>query len=512
MGIKLNRKKKEKIKGTGDGFILEQFEIYDDVISLRQQQSIIHFDPNLIVSQVKTDPSLDYKLIKKLGEGTFGKVNLVEHKITGMIRAMKVIKKANVLNEKTNEALVLNELEILKKIDHQNVLKFYEFYSDNKNFYLITEYCSGGDLFDASKKESLSEFQVACIIYQILLALNHIHKMKIMHRDLKPENILVAKREEDGLYRVKLCDFGTSHLFKDGEKEKNVMGSSYYMAPEVLNKKYNFKCDLWSLGVVMYVLLTKKIPFFGKDDKEVRKSIVKKKFNPEPIQVYSKYVQDLIADLLEKNVDKRLNAEKALTYEIFKVYKCKETINKVNLKEVKPYFDNIKKYKRHNIFQETAISYLIHNCEIEEVPVALKLFNLLDINDNGKIAFNEFLDGLNKISGETFNKEEGKQIFLNLDSNKNNYIEQEEFVKAAVDKKVFLTEKMLKFAFDFFDVDNSGLITVEDIREIFKDNINCDKKATDEFNNIIQVIDKDNDGKINYDEFSTFMQTLLEQL
>ena len=512
MGNKFRRKKKEKIKGTGDAFILEQFEIYDDVLSLRQQQSIIHYDPNLIVSQVKTDPSLDYKLIKKLGEGTFGKVNLVEHKVTGMIRAMKVIKKASVLNEKTNEALVLNELEILKKIDHQNVVKIYEFYSDNKNFYLITEYCPGGDLYEAAKKETLSEFQVACIIYQILLALNHIHKMKIMHRDLKPENILVTKIEEDGLYRIKLCDFGTSHLFKDGEKEKSVMGSSYYIAPEVLNKKYNFKCDLWSLGVVMYVLLTKKIPFFGKDDKEVRKSIIKKKFNPEPIQIFSKYVQDLIADLLEKNVDKRLNAEKALTYEIFKVYKCKETINKVNLNEIKPYIENIKKYKRHTFFQETAISYLIHNCDIEEVPVALKLFNLFDVNDNGKIPFNEFFDGLNKISGETFNKEEGKKIFLNLDSNKNNYIEQEEFVKAAVDKKVFLTEKMLKFAFDFFDVDNSGLITVEDIREIFKDNVNCDKKATDEFNNIIKIIDTDNDGKINYDEFSTFMKTILEEL
>ena len=512
MGIKFHRNKKEKIKGTGDSFILEQFEIYDDDTSLDRQPSIIHYAPNLIVSQIKTDPSLDYKLVKVIGEGAFGRVNLVEHKVTGMIRAMKVIKKAIVLNDQNNESLVLNELNILKKIDHQNVVKIYEFYSDNKNFYLITEYCSGGDLFTVSKKENLSEKQVACIIYQILLAINHIHKMKIMHRDLKLENILITKKEEDGLYRIKLCDFGTSHLFKDGEKEKGVTGSSYYIAPEVYNKKYTFKCDLWSVGVIMYVLLTKKIPFFGKDDKEVRKSIIRKKYNPEPIRCFSQYVQDLIADLLEKDYDKRLNAEKALTYEIFKVYQCKEAINKVDLKQIKSYVENIKRYKRNNIFQETAISYLIHNCDIDDVPIILQLFNLFDVNDNGKIGFTEFYDGLVKICGENITREEGRKIFLNLDSDKNNYIEQEEFVKAGVDKKVFLSDKMLKLAFDFFDIDNSGLITVEDIIQLFKDNVKINKEASSEFQKIIQTIDKNEKGKIDYEQFSIFMKNLLEQL
>ena len=203
--------------------------------------------------------------------------------------------------------------------------------------------------------------QVACIIYQILLALNHIHKMKIMHRDLKPENILVTKKEEDGLYRIKICDFGTSHLFKEGEKQRNITGSSYYIAPEVLKKKYNFKCDLWSCGVIMYVLLTKKIPFFGKDDKEVRKSIVKKKYNPEPLHIYSKYIQDLIADLLEKDYDKRLNAEKALKYELFKVYKCKETINKIDLKEIEAFIENIKKYLWYYVYNWFHIYFQLKN-------------------------------------------------------------------------------------------------------------------------------------------------------
>jgi calcium-dependent protein kinase len=126
------------------------------------------------------------------------------------------------------------------------------------------------------KNECLSEIQIACIMYQILLAINHIHKLQIMHRDLKLENILVSKKEENGLYRIKICDFGTSHLFKDGEKEKNITGSAYYIAPEVLKHKYDFKCDLWSCGVIMYVLLTKKVPFAGKDLREMRNNIIKK--------------------------------------------------------------------------------------------------------------------------------------------------------------------------------------------------------------------------------------------
>ena len=160
---------------------------------------------------------------------------------------MKIIKKTNVINPNiSNEASILNELNILKKIDHQNVVKIYEYYSDKENYYLVTEYCAGGDLYAVMKNEPISEVQAACIMYQILVALNHIHKMKIMHRDLKLENILVTKKEEDGLYRVKICDFGTSHLFKNGKKEKLIAGSSYYMAPEVLKRKYDFKCDLWS--------------------------------------------------------------------------------------------------------------------------------------------------------------------------------------------------------------------------------------------------------------------------
>ncbi len=504
-------KKKKKIKGTGDDFNIEQSEIYESA-NRGRKKSVIRYNSNIIVSEVKSDPYQDYKIIKNIGEGTFGKVDLVENKITGMIRAMKVITKANIENPNaTTEAAILNELNILKQIDHQNILKIYEYYSDDKNYYLITEYCPGGDLYSIMKTQPISEVQAACIVYQILLALNHIHKMKIMHRDLKLENIIVTKKEENGLYRIKICDFGTSHLFKDGEKEKMMAGSSYYIAPEVFKRKYDFKCDLWSCGVIMYVLLTKKVPFLGKDEEERKKYIIKKGYCPEPLQTYSKYVKDIINDLLERDYMKRLNAQQALTYEIFRVYNCKDIINNISLDEIKSYIDNIKKYKKANIFQETAISYLIHNSDIEEISGPLKFFNKLDNNENGKIGYLEFYKGLCDILGEKLSEDEVKEIFYNLDTNKNNCFEQEEFVKAAVDKKLILTDKKIKLAFNFFDKDKSGLITIDEIIELFKDNTDNDIDAMNEFKKIVESLDKDDDGKIDLEEFSKFMKTILER-
>ena len=510
--LHIHRRRKKKIKGTGDKYILEDYEIYDDFI-LDRQQSVIHFDPNLIVTEVKSNPYDDYKKIKPIGEGTFGEVELVEHKITGKVRAMKIIKKVNNQNPNiSNEASILNELNILKKIDHQNIVKIYEYYSDNDNYYLITEYCSGGDLYNVMKTQFISESQAACIMYQILLAINYIHKLGIMHRDMKLENILVYKKEEDGLYRVKLCDFGTSHLFKDGQKEKNITGSSYYMAPEVLKQKYNFKCDLWSCGVLMYVLLTKKVPFEGSTQISQRKSIKKGNYIREPIEKYSQCVISLIDDLLEKNYDKRINAEKALTYEIFKIYRCKEVINDIKDEEIKIYIENIKKYKRNNAFIETALTYLIHNSDYEDISGAIKLFNKLDKEDIGKIGIMEFYKGICDLSKEAFSYEQAREIFLNVDTNKNNYIEPEEFIKAAVDKKLYSTEKMMKFAFNFFDTEKTGLIDIEDLIELFKDSTDEDIDATKEFTKLISAVDLDSNGKIDFNEFSTFMSSLFEKL
>ena len=505
-------KRRQTIKGFGEEFHLDDLDIYNNYDHHVKRESALNFNSNLLISSIKSDPLKDYTILKLIGEGSFGKVHLVKHNIGGMVRAMKTIKKICV-DDYSNEASVLNELNILKKLDHQNIVKIFEFYSDSNNYYLIMEYCPGGDLFQLMEKSIFNEAQVACIMYQILSVVNYCHKMKIMHRDLKPENILITKVEKNGIVRIKVCDFGTSQIFHLGDKQKNVIGSLYYMAPEVFNKKYDFKCDLWSCGVMMYILLTKNIPFNGDSKDEIKEKILQGEYNEEFLKGYSKESIELIDGLLEKKARRRINAEKALDYQIFKYYKCKELINKIrDQNKVKNFLENIKRYKSKTILQETTLSYLIHNYfDLEEVQDAAKLFNLFDENSDGKVTLNELIDGMKVICGSDVASDEIENIFNNLDTDQNNYIEFEEFLKAAVDKRIFLNDNIIKFAFNYFDKHKKGEIFYEDIEEVFKNNVKSEDVG-EILREIISEVDSNKDGKISFDEFWQLIVKMLGNL
>jgi len=152
----------------------------------------------------------------------------------------------------------------LSKLDHPNILKLYEVYTDEKRYYIVTELCKGGELFDEILKKGIfTEKEAAKIIQQILQAVAYFHELNIVHRDLKPENVLIDKELNNTL---KIIDFGTSIEVQEHENLTNTHGTSYYIAPEVLNKKYNKKCDVWSVGVILYILLSGKPPFDGNND------------------------------------------------------------------------------------------------------------------------------------------------------------------------------------------------------------------------------------------------------
>ena len=215
----------------------EEFYFEDWETSSSKNKSNLVFNNNIIISKnINSNPFNDYVVIKDIGTGTYSKVQLVQHKINLSIRAMKVIKKKKKKGtNQTNENDVYKEVDLLIKMDHPNIVKIFEFYNGEKEYYLIMEYCGGGELFDKIVKSNLTEIQCAYIMYQIISAVNYCHKMKIIHRDLKPENILI-KKDEDGFYRVKICDFGTSKAFKIGDTQKQLVGSAYYIAPEVIQK------------------------------------------------------------------------------------------------------------------------------------------------------------------------------------------------------------------------------------------------------------------------------------
>ena len=427
---------------------------------------------------------------------------------------MKIIKKKT--HSEKDEKEIRNEINILKTMDHPNIVKIFEFYSNKDSYNIIMEYCKGGKLVSEIRNYApFDEKYTAYVMYQIFSAINYCHNMNIIHRDLKPESILIVNKNKSNNYpNIKISDFGMSTVVEKNTVQNKIIGTIYYVAPEVINKKYNGKCDIWSCGVIMYVLLTKKPPFGGDMPDEIIDNIQKGSYdlNSPTFDKISKSAIDLIQKLLNKDIEKRISAQEALNHPWFKEQKSRELYNEIlDQKILQKLLDNLKKYKKTSIIQETALAYLVHNFpQMKDVINACKLFNQIDINGDGKITENELYKGLcSKIKSDTLD-EDIKNIFQKLDMDDDGYIEYEEFVRAAVSKEKFMGDNVLKFAFRFFDKDNSGKIDFEEIEKVFKKSV-TDKNHVDEaLNKIIREVDLNKDGKISFEEFSKVMKKMLE--
>jgi calcium-dependent protein kinase len=156
--------------------------------------------------------------------------------------------------------LLEQELDILKGTDHPNIINFYEIYKDRQNFHIVTDFCEGGELFEyIIDRGSLPELEAATITTKIVSAIHHLHLRNICHRDLKPENILFDGKNKK--MEIKVIDFGLSKYFKDNGTMTTKLGTPYYISPEVLEGKYDKSCDVWSIGVITYIMLVGYPPF-----------------------------------------------------------------------------------------------------------------------------------------------------------------------------------------------------------------------------------------------------------
>ena len=475
--------------------------------------STLAISNNTIIHKCKSNLEDNYTILKKLGEGAYSSVHLVKNKFSGEKRAMKTIK-INAKISLKEEQEIINEIYILKSLDHPNILKIFEFYQKNKEYNLITEYCEGGDFFNELINEGpFTESYTAYVFYQILSALNFCHNKHILHRDIKPENLLISGRNEDNYPNIKICDFGASKIFEKGVLNKRMIGSSYYIAPEVIKKEYNEKCDLWSCGVILYIMLVGKPPFPGETDEEIIKNVIKGEYKTSggDFANISNNAIDLIKKLLNKIPEKRISAEEALNHKWFKDNKTKELYNQIEDQNVIiKLLNNLKNYKRESVIQETALAYLVHNFpQNSDVINASKLFNQIDIDDDGKINKDELYKGLkNKLKMKDL-KKEIDIIFTNLDMDGNGYIDYEEFIRASVNKEFFVSDEVIEFAFKFFDQDDSGEITYNEIKEVFKDSMVKKSKEDISLKKIIDEVDTNGDGVISLEEFSIVMKKLI---
>jgi calcium-dependent protein kinase len=444
----------------------------------------------------------DYKFISLLGEGAYGSVEKVVHIKTNIKRALKKISKQN---QVTTEKEILNEIDILKKTDHPNIVKIYEFYNLPNFYCIITEFCEGGELFDyIIKFGPFQEAEASFIFYQILSALYFLHSSNIIHRDLKPENIIIESiRKEDKMCYIKLIDFGTAKLHDKDKSEKRKIGSSYYMAPEVLKKNYNEKCDLWSCGVILYILLTKVPPFGGKTEDKIFPKILKGTYKIEgtPLQACSSDVKDLISQLLELDPKKRLSAGQALKHPWFIKMKTKELLGKIVKANIKTSFQQLSSFKPNFGLQHAAIAFLVHNMpQSEELRQIASIFRQIDESGDGRITKAELIQGYKLFHPNLKNpEEEVEKIFSTIDTDNNGYLEFEEFARVLINKKQLMTKEILRFSFDFFDRDGSGAITLDELEVIFG------KHNSDTLKKILDEIDTDKNQKITFEEFEKMM-------
>ena len=508
MGTKTTKEEKNKQ--------LEELGKIANNILKKELESPIKFKNEIIIGHLKKNPNEDYKKVKLLGEGFYATVYSVENKITGEIRAMKIINKNQSNYNEEDEKEIINEINVLRKMDHPNILKIFEVYSNRENYSIIIELCLGGELYQEIKdKGPFNEKYSAYVMFQIFSAINYCHKMHIAHRDLKPENILIAKRNDDDFPLIKICDFGTSQILEKGKKQKKIIGSSYYIAPEVLKKKYNEKCDIWSCGVILYILLSGRPPFVGDTDMEITYNVSKGRFDlkESPFDKISDEAKDLISSCLKMDVAKRISAEEALKHPWFENNKSKELFNEIkNTNVIKKLVENLKNYHTNSIIVETALAYLVHNFpQTSDVINSCKLFNMIDLNGDGKITQEELYEGLNKYLKSDTLKKDVAIIFKNIDMDNNKFIEYEEFVRAAVNKEKFLSENVLKYAFRYFDKDGNGIISFDEIETVFKQCIVDKKKMHENLKKIVSEVDLDGDGNITFEEFATCMRNILKK-
>ena len=221
-------------------------------------------------------------------------------------RAVKIIEKFK-MSEKEKVRLQY-EINILKNLSHPHIVRLLEVFEDKQYIYLVQELCEGRELFEEIQKRSrFTELEAAIVTKQLLSAINYCHERKVAHRDLKPENILIDRKEKGA---VKVIDFGTSHLFDNQKLMHQMYGTTYYIAPEVLLGNYTEKCDLWSIGVILYIMLSGKPPFQGKSDTEILARVTSGIYSlsGDLWKKRSDDAKDLIKGLMEKDPKKRLSA------------------------------------------------------------------------------------------------------------------------------------------------------------------------------------------------------------
>lgn len=448
------------------------------------------------------DITLHYTLGEQLGQpGQFGHAVLATNKDTKEKRAVKVISKSKfsrASDKKLHFDELRNEIEVMRKMDHQNIIKMHDVYESPNELYIVMDVCGGGELFDRIKEQpdgNYSENDAADVLRQIAEGLKYMHEHKIAHCDLKPDNFLFEKKDKNSA--LKIIDFGMSKWVKRRKYFKSLRGTPYYIAPEVIQGRYTEHCDMWSMGVVMFVMLFGYPPFYAETDADIFRLILQG-FEPVTKKGYkahfpadipcSENAKDLMSKLLTSNTTKRLTASEVLEHPWMTGGASKTPF-------LKTVINNLKDFTASSKFKTGILKIMADSMSEKELADIRAVFKELDADGNGKITVTELSHAMEK-AGSNARNEEILALLTSADIDGDGTLSYEELLMTSVGRKISAKEERLWEAFSKVDLNHDGKLSAQEIQKVIGGDAS-------EVAAMIKEADSDGDGEIDFDEFIT---------
>lgn len=457
--------------------------------------------PSSVLGRETPDVNDLFEFHEELGRGQFGTTFLVTEKATGRKCACKAISKRQLQNEDDIEE-VRNEVRILHHLSgHDHVVELVGAYEGSKHVYIVMELLAGGELFDRIvEKGKYSEKDASETLRTIVQTVEYCHQLSVMHRDLKPENFVLKDKSSES--PICAIDFGLSTFFRDSQIFTDLVGSPYYVAPEVLRRRYGPEADIWSCGIILYILLSGVPPFWAQTEQGIFDAILAGSLDLEsdPWPKVSSEAKELISGMLRPDPKKRMTASQVLKHPWVadpNVAPARKLDNVV--------FKRFKNFAGITKFKKMGLMAMARTMTSDEVAGLKELFKSFDTDNSGTISIDELRQGL-KVKAAGPAMEELRAIMKTIDIDGSGELDYEEFIAATLAQSKQQSDEAVRRAFDYFDKDGDGSITVEEFEEAFAKMSPIERANLGDIGELIASADTDGDGCIDYKEFMAMMK------
>ena len=437
-----------------------------------------------------------YDVGAQLGSGRFGVVHEAvrkNNKRDGSKRlqkkgekvAIKSIAKKRIYDSKT----LSQEVDILRRLDGKLTMNLIECFEDKHTLHLVSDLYTGGELFDRIVDlgdDTFSEADVAKMMWQIVTAIKYLHDMRITHRDIKPENLMFRHKDSDDMSDIVLVDFGMATEFVPGQTMSAQVGSPSYVAPEVLKGKYTENADVWSIGVIMYILLCGEPPFHGDSPSIIMQQVREGSFDMDQIawRFISTSGKDLVKAMMTKNPKDRITLDEVVSHQWWKDAALHLQPLPTDV------VSSLRSLEVHNQMKRRAIKIIAKGMQDQpEFDTLRTVFSRLDPDNDGVVSVADLGRALKEL-GVFMNADDIDAIMSDIDQNGDGMVTFDEFLAAAAEQDAFTVEERMQKAFNYFDIDGSGGIDLAEMFEIVGN--------MDDAKDLIDRYDTDKDGIIDF--------------